>query len=182
MGVSTDGILAFGIELGEEGKFWLPRDEDGDIIYNEDEDEDEELDFETWWEEQNGVSQKAIWAEYYAWEKDNKTGDYEHDNGLVAKYEKLNPNWRKRLNNYYDEARRVAKDCPVELVWHCSYDYPMYILAVKDASFSASRGNPEEIDPENLHISEEALDEFTSFCEEHKIEGTPKWWLASMWG
>lgn len=183
MGVSTDGILAYGINLGgvedDADLFWLPKDEDGDTIYDENEGEPN---FETWWEEQNGVSSKAIWAEYYAWEKLNKTGEYEHDSKLVEKYEKLNPQWRKKLDKYYDDARRVRDDCPVELVMHCSYDYPMYILAVKNSQFTASRGYPEEIDPENLHISEEDLDNFNEFIDTYKIEGSPKWWLASMWG
>lgn len=184
MGVSTDGILAYGISLGgveeDAGLFWLQKDEDGDTV--DDEGDEEEQSFEEWWEEVNGVSQKAIWAEYYAWEKDNKTGDYAKDQGLVERYEKLHPQWRKRLNNYYDDARRVRDDCPVELVTHCSYDYPMYILAVKGTEVTASRGYPEEISEDSLIISDDKMDDFREFCETYKIKGDPRWWLVSMWG
>lgn len=130
MGVSTNGILVFGIELGEELPEFL---EDFD---------------DTWWDFTDSISGVA-------------DDDSER--------------WEKR--------RDFRDNFPVELVSHCSYEYPMYILAVNGTEITASRGSPEVIDPASLVVSPEKIEELRKFCEEYGIEWEePKWYLCSMWG
>lgn len=130
MGVSTDGILVFGIELGEELPEFL------------------EDFYDIWWDFTDSIS-----------------GVAEDD--------------PKRC-----EKRRDFRDnFPVELVSHCSYEYPMYILAVKGTKITASRGSPKVIDPTSLVVSPEKIEKLRKFCEEYRIEWEePEWYLCSMWG
>ena len=133
MGVSTNGILVFGIQLPEEEKPEFLEEFDGD--------------FDTFVDSLSGLPQ---------W------GEEGHD---FAK----------------DKAFRDS--FPVDLVWHCSYDYPMFILTVRGTDETAYRGSPEVIDPEKLFVTLEKIEALRSFCEEYGIEWEePKWYLCSMWG
>ena len=96
------------------------------------------------------------------------------------------------MDAHFAELRafREAHPLPVKLVNHCSYDYPMYILAVPGTHKMARRGFPEAIDPASLSVTQEQREALLAFCREHGI-GTlngievldePKWWLSSMWG
>ena len=188
MGVSTDGILAYGIDLskGDEGyAVKVPWAKHTDPDYEEPEDsedieDEEDNDIEAWWAEVNGVSSKELWKQYYAWEAENKTGDYIKDNDLVDRYEKLHPEWRVALDKYYEDKKATDETCPVEIVQHCSYEYPMYILAAKGQHWNAWRGHPVEI--ESLNVDEAARVRLKEFCRVYDIEFEPKWILASMWG
>ena len=71
---------------------------------------------------------------------------------------------------------------PVQEVWHCSLDYPMFILAVPGKVFSASRGYPERIDLSKLTVSPEEIQALEKLCEEYDIEGKMGWWLTSYLG
>ena len=87
MGVSTDAILVFGIDLGEDA-------EDLFEVRNED-------------------------------------GDFEFDNVLLA--DAGLKDWNHETEPYEAYRARLQeakKKAGVDLVIHCSYDYPMYILAV----------------------------------------------------
>ncbi len=74
--------------------------------------------------------------------------------------------------------------CPVELVSHCSGDYPMYIIAAKDSKQSASRGYPEEL---NLASMVEATESYkkavSDFLDKYNIvyTGNISWILCSYW-
>ena len=133
MGVSTDGILVLGIDLGEDLPEFM-----GD-------------DFDTWLEEQSGINPP-------------NHNDYDND-------------WPK----YWDAMREYKQDFPVDVVRHCSGDYPMYILAVNGTEHKASRGDPVIIDPVNLSFNTIEVEKFIDFCDEHGIDGTPQWLLCSMW-
>ena len=85
----------------------------------------------------------------------------------------------------YDNFEIVDKklepyDC--ELVVHCMGDYPMVGLAVKEASFSSSRGDPHPFEDTDLATLAEQGARLHQACEAigwpYK---EPKWWLASMW-
>lgn len=134
MGVSTDGILVFGFEIGEEG---------------------DEPDF---------------LAEH--------NGDFEEFLHSVSGL----PRWGEPGHSFA-AFREFEKGFPIELVSHCSYEYPMYILAVNGTKKKASRGYPEVISPEELIISDEKIEAFKKFCDDYGIEWQePKWLLCSMWG
>lgn len=125
MGVSTDGILAFGIDFGEELPEFLADFED------------------VWWDYTDSISGET---------------DY------------------KKRSEFRDN--HIA-----DLVMYCSYEYPMYILAINGTKTEVSRGYTEEIDPSDLRIPQEKIDAFKAFCEENGVEWQePKWLLASMWG
>ncbi len=78
-----------------------------------------------------------------------------------------------------EAAHQALKDTGVELVTHCSYDYPMYGLAV--VSTTAWRGSPSAVDtapPTDAQIA--AL---KAACEAIGWPySEPQWWLASLWG
>jgi hypothetical protein len=90
------------------------------------------------------------------------------------------------ISKYYGEKHDFAQNhpMPVELVMHCSYDYPMYILAVQGSRLRNSRGYPVGFSPDNLVVSDESKAALLKFCADFGIEceGEPKWLLTSMWG
>lgn len=179
MSVSTDGILTFGVDLGEEpeGLPWQQTQ-----TWDDDEHEDEEeLGFDDWLYDINGVSSKPLWDEYYEWERGWRTGNYAHDSEGVKVYEKLEPKWRKKLDKSYEDQRKVDNDCPIELITHCSGEYPMDIVAVKGTTTKAWGGEPKEIS--GFEVDPKKLEAAAEFCRQHGIPfENPKWLLASYWG
>ena len=173
MGVSTDGLLVYGVDLGEDREVpWYDYDSD-----------DNEQCLETWWEKLHGINSDDLWQQYADWEKIHKKEGfehYEHNSKLIEKFEAEHPEWREALDKYYLDSKEIEKSCPVEEVIYCSYDYAMYFLAVKGHSHSASRGYPKEI--KNLEVDKEALQKATDFCKKYNIKWEPKWYLASLWG
>lgn len=175
MGVSTDGELAFGIDFGDENPL-LERDEDGDLIELDDDEDSSDL------------------GEFLA----RKTGlenpyltklPHEVNHGASHMYEdwkKENPWFEGEAKAYFDAKGKLEDASPVEIVMHCSYDYPMYILALKGTHLFASRGTPKKVNFERLNslVTEEKLAEARKFCAEY---GLPEfygadWLLFSMWG
>jgi hypothetical protein len=179
MSVSTDGILTFGVDLGEEPED-LPWQAQTDL-YDDDDEDEEDIGFEEWLYITMGVSSATLWNEYYEWARGWKTGDYAHDNEGVKAYEKLHPEWRVKLDKSYEEQHKVEKECPIELITHCSGEYPMYIVALRGHTTKAWRGSPEVI--ESLNVDERLLSEAKIFCNKYGIPfDDPKWLLASYWG
>lgn len=80
-------------------------------------------------------------------------------------------------------------NAPFEIVLHCSYDYSMYILALKGTHLSASRGYAEEFDPAKLleEVPKDRVQMFKDLVEKYNIKGEndvtePSWLLFSLWG
>lgn len=80
----------------------------------------------------------------------------------------------------FDDHRKFRDACPVDVVTHCSYDYPMYIIAVRGTELRNKRGYVAEV--ESLAVDEEKFAAFKAWCADRSIEGEPKWLLCSMWG
>lgn len=98
---------------------------------------------------------------------------------LIAK----EANIKRTSDDYYSKVSEARQSYPVDLIYHCSYDYQMYILAVPGTYVNASRGYPEEIDIEKLTPSFENIQRFKQWFIDKKIEYTkPSWILASMYG
>jgi hypothetical protein len=135
MGVSTNAILAFGINLGEDLPEAMRIDDDDDCF-----------DYDEWLQKRFGME----WTE-------DRPKDF----------------WEK-----FNEARDAF---PVDLISHCSGDYPEYFLAVRGTDTTARRGCPEVI--EALPAIESAdIDALKAFCDEIGIEWEePKWHLFSIW-
>jgi hypothetical protein len=91
-----------------------------------------------------------------------------------------------QMDRYYDHLREfeAAHPMPVKVVNYCSYDCPMYILAVPSSFMKNSRGFPKDFDPSKLVVSDQEREELLAFCRDHGIEfeGEPKWYLSSLWG
>lgn len=129
---------------------------------------DEHGDMEEWWQEINGYA--PDWCPF------TEDGDYKEG------VERGDP----RISEYFDHKREWMKKnpLPVEIVVHCSYDYPMYIIAVPGTVLKNSRGYPEEFKPWELEVTGIETLDLIEFCTKHSIEyiGEPAWRLTSLWG
>lgn len=78
---------------------------------------------------------------------------------------------------------------PVEIVQHCSCDYPMYILAIKGTFQDAGRGYPLSFKPEELILPEQFDGEndanyFLKYWADKwglTYTGQASWYLSSLW-
>ena len=71
---------------------------------------------------------------------------------------------------------------PIEVIYHCSCEYPMYGLAIPKTSMTASRGYPISFN-ELPYPSTEQMVELLEFCDKCGIEKPEKlsWVLCSQW-
>lgn len=155
MGQSTNAQLCYGIAF----------DEDIEFPWWSDERFDREI--EAWWRELLGYKP--------SFELYGDDGDY-----LGG----IEPS-KEQIKAYYAERDLFDKDhpsLPVEVVSHCSCEYPMYILAVPGTLKTAHRGDPMIVTPANLFVLPDAIDALIAFCNAHGIEvSPPEWYLSSMW-
>ena len=83
----------------------------------------------------------------------------------------------------YLEQSAIEKASPLGMVRHCSDDYPMFILGIKETYQSASRGELAEIDPEIFRGDTDAWNQqLHKFADHFGLECEPKWYLVSYWG
>lgn len=145
MGISTDGLLIFGFDLGEE----FPKG----IYGSEEEYEDcEDHNLEDVIADKAGLKYRE---------------DFTDEEAKV----------------YFAKKRDLEATCPISIEYHCSYECPMYIIAIRGAKFSAHRGYPLELDQSLLTVSPEKIAAAKAWCESNGIEWQePKWLLASLWG
>jgi len=93
--------------------------------------------------------------------------------------------WSDGDETFFARRREFDKEhpAPVECVLHCSFDYPMYILALPGTSKSASRGYPTAIEVELTPLDDAAI---LKFCADSGIEMNDDqrgaWLLSSLWG
>jgi hypothetical protein len=89
--------------------------------------------------------------------------------------------WAKGNEGYFDRKREAKKQLGVEVIYYCSYDYPMYILAAKE--FRAYRGDVEIIDSLDIDLDwDDKLKSALKSLEIKPINEHPQWMLVSMWG
>lgn len=162
MGQSTDAIIAFGVDLGED----LPFPE-----------EDDDLDLGHYLAKRAGhinpysevpdAINFGPYAEFKVWEEEH-------------------PEWKAKSKEWFRIGRELEEAAPIEIVYHCSYECSMFILAAKGTVKRASRGYPEEFDPGQLPANGNGIDVpvIRKFCEEQELPAfdDPKWLLFSMWG
>jgi hypothetical protein len=83
----------------------------------------------------------------------------------------------------YAVRKAVIDACPADLTLHCSYDYSMYIIAVRGTELKCSRGDAVEVSAEHLAVSPERIAAFKAWCETAGIDyQEPRWLLTSLWG
>lgn len=161
MGVSTDGILCYGIDLGAEEEIELPWSKDSRF-------EGDEME---WWRHVTGFV-----PSFYPF---TEKGDY---------HPEITDSKDPRIARYFEEVRAwdETHPLPVQVVRHCSDDYVMYILAVPGTECKAWRGYPVVVDFAALSAlaTPEADANLLSFCNTYGIphDGGPRWLLASWWG
>lgn len=72
----------------------------------------------------------------------------------------------------------------VQIVTHCSGDYPMHIVALEGSEIHAHRGYPKRVD-RMLAVSTNDDVKLRAFVAKHGLTtekgAEPGWWLASWW-
>jgi hypothetical protein len=136
MGVSTNALMAFGFDLGEER------------------------------------------PESFT---DSDEGYFEADEFLLRDFDAGIPEWTPGVGpDYWDNKSAALAKIPVDIIEHCSGEYPMYFLAVRGTECEARRGYPSVAEQREIAAAE--IDAMRAFCEKHGIEWQePRWYIFSMW-
>lgn len=155
MGVSTDGILAYGYDLGESGEqHFVGFDEDDAPAWLKEDPDDEDTDLKDF-------------------------GDAAERRLLDASG--FTETWETRIGDgYHKRETEAQKALGVQIETHCSGDYPMYLLAAK--VITASRGTAEAVD---LTLPDNAAERLAWAVETLGLDvgdQKPRWLLASYWG
>ena len=154
MGVSTNGIVAFGVAL-EEG-VTLPWESDPDF----------DDDIETWWFSVNKYEGRLS--------PFTDLGEY------APGFSRGDP----RIDQYFEDRRNWLKGnpLPIQLQNYCSDSCPMWAACVPDTIVTAFRGYLEALDFEAMGTPDAT--KLVEFLEKHEIEyeGQPGWLLMSYWG
>lgn len=91
-----------------------------------------------------------------------------------------------QADGYFERQRAADEMIGVEVVSHCSADFPMYVLAAH--KIRASRGNPEVlglegmIRPERIAQMNARLKSALEVLDFRPVQEQPAWILASDWG
>lgn len=167
MGQSTDALLVYGYDLGNEDEWHVP---ELVVDYDEEGDDEEEGD------EDEGLAERVIAKLLVA------AGFVEPDPEPGA----------RRGTEAYDRhfqwylRRGAAEDAlPVKIETHCSVEYPMYLLAAY--VLTARRGYPEFPDfaaLESQRVAEDWDGKLAAAATTlgWTLDGPPRWILCSDWG
>lgn len=110
--------------------------------------------------------------EYYAKQMGLDAPDEEYSDEVII---------QDKYHKFWKERNKIHAASKCEVVYHCSYDYPMYGMAISDSVITARRGYPEEIKNINKDAQWEAL--LKNYCEKMGVKfEQPRWWLVSLWG
>ena len=131
---------------------------------------------------------KSLAERFGAAPDDDEDGEsFEFDDWIARQAGAIYPEGHSGIDSpeyrAYSEARDAAiAACPVEIITLCSYDYPMYFLALRGKKQRAWRGSPVVVDttaaPDAYRIAS-----MRKFCEEHGIDWQePQWHIFSLWG
>jgi len=156
MSVSVDGIICYGIFIGENHDLpWLNNKYDGCL--------------EDWWIYEICGGYKDLI------ELHDENGEY--INGVMPSKEDFDLYYHTRLEF------RKEHPIPVEVVNTCRNGCVEYIIAVRGTvMYTTSRGYPETFNPENLKVTENQRYKLVNFCKNYlhtSEELIPKWYLAS---
>lgn len=135
----------------------LPDDMEGSLPWSDD--------IESWWGKENGFE--------HSFEIYDESGDYL--DGVRPEQERISAYYRE----WFDWQK--ANPMPVELIYHCSDEYPMYALALPGSTIRAGRGYPEKII--DLAVNQDDLDSFVAFCRKYGFSVDDlAWFMVSWWG
>lgn len=83
--------------------------------------------------------------------------------------------------DYWKKSKAAIAACPVEVITHCSYDCPMYFLALRGSQSTALRGYPVAVTTPVPPA--EQVSAMRAFCDQHGIKWQePSWHIFSLWG
>lgn len=99
------------------------------------------------------------------------------EDAIWAHHFKLDPDPDKVEKVWRHKEKHV-----IQIGTHCSYDYPMYYVAIRKSVLSASRGTPEKVD--TLEIGKDWDKQLKEFCDLWELEPPNEfgWYLCSLWG
>lgn len=112
------------------------------------------------------------------WGKEYDESDYESDEeSKVAAHFNIDP-------KNYTEVWAKQRELSCELDTHCSGDYPMYFVCVKESKEVAYRGDVVRVELQTDPIILQRWDaEIKEYCDLMGIEYTqPDWFMVSYWG
>jgi hypothetical protein len=161
MGTSTDGILAYGIDLGAPDDGWkvegIPEDVEDEEGYDD------------------GIT------------------EYVNSKLLIASgfteprpQDDLSEDWWKRVYSPWRQRREdTLKQWGIEVVSHCSAEYPMYLLTIFHVR--AARGRPRDVEINELSLRRSRDSWDNRIAEALKVldwttDQRPRWILCSDWG
>ncbi|GGW98962.1 hypothetical protein [Streptomyces chartreusis] len=158
MGMSTNAMLVYGYHLGSDDGGWLVR----------------------------GVGEygELPTLSWHQSESDDADFGTDVELRLLASVGFTETDWS--ADGYYDRKREAEARLGVELEFHCSGDYPMYLLTAK--SITAYRGDAKEIDFAALQAETEQagadakLRAALEALELRPTQEQPRWLLCSYWG
>jgi len=164
VGISSDGILVFGINFDELNPFTHYISEEGYTEPREGFDEDEE--------DPNEFDFEDLVVKHFSDLTEPEHITDETGRGVYG------DDWKA----YWGAKREVLARVNVELVSHCSYEYPMYILGIKESERTAYRGSPEKLGS-TIEAKPEWRLTLKDFCDRFDIKfEEPQWILASIYG
>ena len=150
MGVSTNGILTYGYDLGgPEG--WLLEGLEYDQLEGA----------VPWWPEV----------------EDDEDNDFDE-----AVMTELCPVFGFEVPEYIWQ---VEQKLPVQVITHCSTDYPMYILSAALTTHTSYRGRSRLLNMKSLTVQDEWAQNLQTALDALGIkpkQKEPGWILASLWG
>ncbi len=115
----------------------------------------------------------------------NEENDWDWERLYMIKLGIKEPDYTNDNKNYViwrDKKNKIIKELGIDVVSHCSGDYPMYAVIIKETYKTAWRGSPVQI--HSLDYSVHWAKKINKFCEFMGIEINSKigWWLCSYWG
>lgn len=167
MGVSTDAILCYGFRIKNADN------EEGDIsiekwLYGEHHNDEE-----------GEINVSSAGFDCFL---AKLTGLNKPDNSFDKKRCEVDLDYEKAWSDYWEKKNRLEKEVGVTLVYHCSDEYAMYILAATASVQTANRGRPIELG-QSIAAQEEWRQKIRAFCERINVPfEEPQFILCSYWG
>lgn len=159
MGQSTNGILAYGYDLG------------GD---------------EEWKIAGLGEYGELPPLDWYSTDDDGDDFQSAAERRLLAELADFTETWTKDNEGYFDRERKAQARLGVEFDTYCSGEYPMYLLAAK--VITVYRGDVKDIDMAALAVEpemngwDEKLRAALAVLGITPAQDRAKWLLCSYWG
>lgn len=153
MGVSTNGILTYGYDLGGPEHWFL-----------------------------EGIEYEELQGTVPWWPKATDEEEEEEEGFADAVVKALCPVFGFEVPKW---SWMVEQKLPVQVITHCSLDYPMYILSAGLTTHTSYQGRARLLNMASLAVQEEwakNLQKALDALDIKPIQQEPGWILASLWG